>query len=102
VSANIEWLRLHGYQHLVERAVVILNLTNKLNKASASIDQLRQHFSPHVRAVHVIPFDYHLAEGSVVNLELLNRATLRSFEALAEIIATDFPSATGKHTREAS
>ncbi|PJE17432.1 MAG: ATPase [Mycobacterium sp.] len=102
VSANIEWLRLHGYQHLVERAVVILNLTNKLNKASASIDQLRQHFSPHVRAVHVIPFDYHLAEGSVVNLELLNKATLRSFEALAEIIATDFPSATGKHTREAS
>jgi hypothetical protein len=50
----------------------------------------------------VIPFDYHLAEGSVVNLELLNKATLRSFEALAEIIATDFPSATGKHTREGS
>jgi MinD-like ATPase involved in chromosome partitioning or flagellar assembly len=51
--------------------------------------------------VHVIPFDDHLAEGGEVNLKLLKQSTLRAFEELAELIATDFPSATGKHTREA-
>jgi MinD-like ATPase involved in chromosome partitioning or flagellar assembly len=99
VSANIEWLQLHGYQHLVEHAVVVLN-TNKLDKSSANINQLREHFSPHVRAVHVIPFDYHLAEGAEINLDLLNKKTVRAFEKLAEVIAIDFPSATGKHTKE--
>ena len=99
VSANIEWLRLHGYQHLVEHAVVVLN-SNKTDKSSANIEQLQDHFSPYVRAVHVIPFDHHLAEGGEVNLNLLNKKTRRAFEELAEIIATDFPSATGKHTRE--
>lgn len=99
-SANIEWLLIHGHQHLVQRAVVILN-TNKQGKSSANVDQLKEHFSPHVRAVHVIPFDDHLAEGGEVNLDLLDKKTKRSFEELAELIATDFPSATGKHTREA-
>ncbi len=99
-SANIEWLTIHGYQHLVSRAVVILN-NNKQGKTTANIEQLKEHFSPHVRAVHVIPFDDHLAEGGEVNLKLLKQPTLRAFEELAELIATDFPSATGKHTREA-
>lgn len=99
-SANIEWLLIHGHQHLVQRAVVILN-TNKQGKSSANIDQLKEHFNPHVRAVHVIPFDDHLAEGGEVNLDLLDKKTKRSFEELAELIATDFPSATGKHTSEA-
>jgi MinD-like ATPase involved in chromosome partitioning or flagellar assembly len=99
-SANIEWLTIHGYQHLVSRAVVILN-NNKQGKTTANIEQLKEHFSPHVRAVHVIPFDDHLAEGGEVNLKLLKQSTLRAFEELAELIATDFPSATGKHTREA-
>lgn len=100
VSANIEWLRLHGHQHLVERAVVILN-TNKQGRSSANVEQLQEHFGPHVRAVHVIPFDDHLAEGDVVNLALLNKKTRRAFEELAELIAADFPNATGKHTRGA-
>lgn len=95
-SANIEWLLIHGHQHLVERAVVILN-TNKQGKGGANVDQLKKHFSPYVRAVHVIPFDDHLAEGGEVNLELLDKATKRSFEELAELIASDFPSATGRH-----
>lgn len=99
VSANIEWLRLHGFQHLVERAVVILN-TNKQGRSSANVEQLQEHFGPHVRAVHVIPFDEHLAEGDVVNLTLLHKKTRRAFEELAELIAADFPNATGKHTRE--
>lgn len=98
VSANIEWLRLHGHQHLVERAVVILN-TNKQGRSSANVEQLQEHFGPHVRAVHVIPFDDHLAEGDVVNLALLHKKTVRAFEELAELIAADFPNATGKHTR---
>ncbi|WP_102145579.1 AAA family ATPase [Mycobacterium hubeiense] len=99
-SANIEWLLIHGHHHLVQRAVVILN-QNKQGKTSANIDQLKEHFSPHVRAVHVIPFDEHLAEGGAVNLGLLSKKTLRAFEELAELIATDFPNATGKHTAEA-
>lgn len=98
-SANIEWLLIHGHQHLVKRAVVILN-TNKQGKSSANIDQLKEHFSPHVRAVHVIPFDEHLAEGGEVNLDLLQKKTRRAFLELAELIATDFPNATGKHTKE--
>lgn len=100
VSANIEWLRRHGHHHLVERAVVVLN-TNKQGKHSANVDQLREHFGPWVRAVHVIPFDDHLAEGAEVHLALLNKETRRAFEELAEIIATDFPSAADNQARQA-
>lgn len=99
VSANIEWLRRHGHHHLVERAVVVLN-TNKQGKSSANVDQLREHFGPWVRAVHVIPFDDHLAEGAEVHLALLNKETRRAFEELAEIIATDFPSAADNQARQ--
>ncbi|OKH76124.1 hypothetical protein EB73_03540 [Mycobacterium sp. SWH-M3] len=100
VSANIEWLRRHGHHHLVERAVVVLN-TNKQGKSSANIDQLREHFGPWVRAVHAIPFDDHLAEGAEVHLALLNKETRRAFEELAEIIATDFPSAADNQAHQA-
>ena len=97
-SASIEWLLIHGHQHLVRRSLVILN-TNKQGKSRANVDQLKDHFSPYVRAVHVIPFDDHLAEGGEVDLELLDEKTKRSFEELAELIATDFPNATGGRHR---
>lgn len=99
-SATLQWLRLHRYHHLIEHTVLVLNHNKQPGESKADLKQLRDHFKPHVRAVHVIPFDDHLAEGAELNLKLLRKPTVRAYEELAEMIAQDFASATGKHTRE--
>ncbi|MGB3369368.1 MAG: ATPase, partial [Rhodococcus sp. (in: high G+C Gram-positive bacteria)] len=49
-------------------------------------------------AVLVVPFDEHLAEGAVVDLELLRPQTRAAFVELAAMVADDFPAASGRHS----
>lgn len=92
-GATLDWLQAHGYGHLVSRAVVVLSHSRS---GSSTIDtkQLSQHFLTRCRAVQMIPFDDHLAEGAEVDLELLNRRTHRSLVELAAVVADDFSSTT--------
>jgi len=50
-----------------------------------------------VRAVQVIPYDQHLAEGSEVDLNRLSPAARHAFVTLAALVAEDFPQAAGRH-----
>jgi MinD-like ATPase involved in chromosome partitioning or flagellar assembly len=96
-AATLDWLELHGYGHLVERTVVVIS---SVRPGSSAVDMnlLQQHFLERCRAVLVVPFDEHLAEGAVVDLDLLRPQTRSAFVELAAMVADDFPAASGRHS----
>lgn len=96
-AATLDWLELHGYGHLVERTVVVIS---SVRPGSSAVDMnlLQQHFLERCRAVLVVPFDEHLAEGAVVDLDQLRPQTRSAFIELAAMVADDFPAASGRHS----
>ena len=61
-------------------------------KPTIDMEQLTRHFRSRARAVHVIPFDKHLAEGATVDIDRMARPTYESYLELAGIVADDFGS----------
>ncbi|WP_322972996.1 MinD/ParA family ATP-binding protein [Corynebacterium auriscanis] len=90
-SATLDWLNLHGYEQLAANAVVVVSAAHPGN-ATIDMEQLLAHFRSRTRAVHVIPFDRHLSEGAIIDLERIGKDTLRSYHELAAIVAEDFDS----------
>ncbi|TLF78762.1 MinD/ParA family protein [Nocardia cyriacigeorgica] len=88
-SATLDWLDHHGYSKLVERTVVVVNASRR-GASSVDIDQLRKLFLDRTRAVQVVPFDDHLAEGAEIDLELVSKPTRRALLELAAMVADDF------------
>ncbi|GAB2938875.1 hypothetical protein GCM10027047_39070 [Rhodococcus aerolatus] len=95
-DATLGWLEAQGYGHLVERTVVVIS-ASRPGSAAVNMAQLVEHFESRVRAVRVVPFDSHLAEGAEIDLDRLTPATRRAFEELAAVVADDFPAAAGRH-----
>jgi MinD-like ATPase involved in chromosome partitioning or flagellar assembly len=95
-DATLNWLDAQGYSHLVERTVVVIS-ASRPGSPAVNMDQLVDHFASKVRAVQVIPFDSHLAEGSEVDLNRLTPDTRDAFVELAALVADDFPDAAGRH-----
>ncbi len=95
-DATLNWLQAQGFGHLVDRTVVVISLARP-GASTVNVDQLVAHFGERVRAVHIIPFDMHLAEGSEVDLQRLAPATREAFMELAALVADDFPEAAGHH-----
>ena len=88
-SATLDWLNAHGYQHLVNQAIVVIS-ASKPGGAPIDLDLLTQHFLGRTRAVQVIPYDDHLATGSYVDLDHLHRRTRTAFLELAATVADSF------------
>jgi MinD-like ATPase involved in chromosome partitioning or flagellar assembly len=88
-SATLDWLEHHGYGPLVQRAVVVLS-NSRPGQAGLDTTQLSAHFLARARAVQVLPFDAHLAEGAQVELDQLSKATQRALIELAAVVADDF------------
>ncbi|WP_442790273.1 MinD/ParA family ATP-binding protein [Nocardia sp. CDC153] len=88
-SATLDWLDHHGYHKLVERTVVVVNASRK-GSSTVDLDQLRKLFLDRTRAVQVVPFDDHLAEGAEIDLELVGKPTRRALLELAAMVADDF------------
>jgi len=95
-DATLNWLEAQGFGHLVDRTVVVISLARP-GASTVNLDQLVAHFDDRVRAVQVIPFDMHLAEGSEIDLERLGAPTREAFMELAALVADDFPEAAGRH-----
>ncbi len=95
-DATLNWLDAQGYGHLVERTVVVIS-SSRPGSSGVNLNQLVEHFDAQVRAVKVIPFDAHLAEGSEVDLDRMASATREAFVELAALVADDFPAAAGRH-----
>ena len=90
-SATLDWLNLHGYEQLAANAVVVVSAAHPGN-VTIDMRQLINHFRSRTRAVHVIPFDRHLSEGAVIDLQRVNKETYRAYMELAAIVAEDFDS----------
>lgn len=90
-SATLDWLNMHGYDYLAANAVVVIS-SSAPGKPSVDVDQLIEHFRARTRAVHVIPYDKHLAEGATVDLDRLAKPTLQAYRELAATVAEDFGS----------
>lgn len=88
-SATLDWLNLHGYEHLAANAVVVVS-TSAPGKPTVELSQLIEHFRARTRAVHVIPYDRHLAEGAAVDIDRLSKPTLLAYQELAATVAQDF------------
>ncbi|AWB83276.1 MinD/ParA family protein [Corynebacterium liangguodongii] len=88
-AATLDWLSLHGYDQLATNAVVVISV-HAPGALTVDVDTLAAHFAARTRCVHVIPYDRHLAEGSVVRLERINARTLHAYELLAADVASDF------------
>jgi MinD-like ATPase involved in chromosome partitioning or flagellar assembly len=88
-SATLDWLEHHGYGKLVERTVVVVNASRR-GASTVDLDQLRKLFLDRTRAVQVVPFDDHLAEGAEIDLELVGKPTSRALLELAAMVADDF------------
>jgi len=95
-DGTLSWLEAQGYSHLVDRTVVVISLARP-GASTVNLDQLVAHFTARVRAVQVIPFDMHLAEGSEIDLDRLSAGTREAFMELAAVVADDFPEAAGRH-----
>jgi len=95
-DATLNWLDAQGFGHLVDRTVVVISLARS-GASTVNLDQLVAHFAGRVRAVQVIPFDMHLAEGSEIDLDRMSAAAREAFVELAALVADDFPDAAGRH-----
>lgn len=88
-SATLDWLSLHGYHHLVQNAVVVIN-SPRDGTPNIDVQQLRQYFLSRCRAVHMVPFDPHMSEGAEIDLARLKKETKRAYVELAATVADDF------------
>ncbi|MCV7283236.1 MinD/ParA family protein [Mycolicibacterium flavescens] len=92
--ATLRWLERHGYAHLIPGATVVFS-ASRPGELGLDLDQLAPQFLPRVRAMHVIPFDDHLAEGSQIDLDLCAADTRQAFLGLAATV-TDTVSVVGR------
>jgi MinD-like ATPase involved in chromosome partitioning or flagellar assembly len=85
-SETLTWLEAHGYEELVEDAVVALNGATP-NSAALDIDEVRRHFETRCRVVVRLPYDPHLAEGAAIRLDDLRPETrLAALEISAHVV----------------
>nr|WP_286142044.1 MinD/ParA family protein [Mycobacterium sp. D16Q16] len=94
--ATLDWLSKNGYAHLVPGSVVAVSAARP-GAVSVDIDLLARQFLTRARAVHVIPYDDHLAQGSEVTLDLVGWKGRQAFLELAASVADGF---THPHTRD--
>ncbi|MGH3723728.1 MAG: MinD/ParA family ATP-binding protein [Mycobacterium sp.] len=97
--ATLDWLDHHGYSHLVRQSVVAIS-SSRPGASSIDLEQLSRHFLTRARAVHIIPFDNHLSEGSEISLELMGKKARTAFMELAAAVADGFYE--GGNTRQTS
>lgn len=83
--ATLDWLERHGHAHLVPGAAVVVS-ASRPGALGLDMNQLARHFLPRVRALQVIPFDDHLAEGSEVDLAQMRPETRQAFLHLAATV----------------
>jgi MinD-like ATPase involved in chromosome partitioning or flagellar assembly len=89
-SETLTWLESNGYADLVRNAVVALNTATHATNL-VKVDEIEAHFNSRVRAVVRMPYDPHLAEGSVVTYRDLKPLTVQSARELAALVMDGLP-----------
>ncbi len=87
-SETLSWLEAHGRHDLVEKAIVVINLSSG-NGTQVRVGEIEEHFLSRVRTVVRIPYDRHLAEGSRIDLAKLQPATRSAVIELAALVVDE-------------
>ncbi|WP_253849384.1 MinD/ParA family ATP-binding protein [Mycobacterium asiaticum] len=90
-SATLEWLSRNGYRKLLAATVLAVNHVERTKLSPLAAKQLEQ-MSAHVAATVVLPFDGHVHQGREIGLDLLSKASRRSYLELAAALARLLPS----------
>ena len=89
-SETLTWLESNGYQQLVQNAVVVINTATQGTNL-VKLDEIEAHFRSRVREVISIPYDPHLAVGSVVDYQQLKPHTRDAARELAGLVVDGLP-----------
>jgi MinD-like ATPase involved in chromosome partitioning or flagellar assembly len=89
-SETLTWLEANGYGDLVRNAVVALNTATQGTNL-VKLEEIEAHFRSRVREIVRIPYDPHLAAGSVVNYKELRPITRDAARELAALVADGLP-----------
>ncbi len=89
-SETLTWLESNGYPELARNAVVALNTATHATNL-VKLGEIEAHFNSRVRAVVRMPYDPHLAAGSVVNYSELRPLTVSSSRDLAALVMDGLP-----------
>jgi MinD-like ATPase involved in chromosome partitioning or flagellar assembly len=90
-SETLSWLESNGYADVVRNSVVALN-TDTQGTMLVKLDEIENHFRSRVREVVRIPYDSHIAAGSVITWSKLNKITRDAAEMLAAFVVEGMPS----------
>lgn len=88
-AATLDWLDAHGHGTLVANAVAVIN-ADRPRSGRVDMQKVHDHFSRRCRAVQVVPFDPHLADGAEVDLGRLKPASRDALTELAAVVADGF------------
>lgn len=87
---TLDWLAANGYMDLLTRTVVVIS-DQKGNSGKELKKKLQQRFAGTVDDVFVVPFDPHLDEAGVIDINAgLKPKTRRKFIEIAAAIAANF------------
>ena len=89
-SETLTWLESNGYAELVARSVVALNTATQ-GTVLVKLDEIENHFKSRVRDVVRIPYDSHIAAGSVISWDKLSKLTRESASLLAALVVEGLP-----------
>lgn len=81
-SETLTWLETNGHADRARSAIVVLN-TARPGAQLVRADELETHFRTRVRAVVRVPYDQHIAAGSVISFRELHPATREAARRLA-------------------
>jgi MinD-like ATPase involved in chromosome partitioning or flagellar assembly len=90
-SETLSWLESNGYADVVRNSVVALNTATQ-GTILVKLDEIENHFRSRVREVVRIPYDSHIAAGSVITWSKLNKITRDAAEMLAAFVVEGMPS----------
>ncbi len=89
-SETLTWLEANGYGELAKNSVVAIN-TGTQGTNLVKLEEIEAHFQSRVREIVRIPYDQHLASGSVINFKELAPLTRDAARELAAIVADGLP-----------
>jgi MinD-like ATPase involved in chromosome partitioning or flagellar assembly len=90
-AITMDWLRQNGFQDLLSRSCVVINHVTP-GKPNIDVADLVQQFERHVPPgrVIVLPWDKHIAAGTEIQLDLLDKEFQRRITELAAALSDDF------------
>ncbi|MEU0237617.1 MinD/ParA family protein [Nocardiopsis sp. NPDC006198] len=93
--ATLQWLHQNGYAHLAAASFAVVSGVQEHTRRALNLDQIIAQFEQYVRGVVQVPYDDHLAEGSVFDLDLLHARTRESYMDLAARVVGRLAEASG-------